>query len=479
MACGAARETTTGGLPLLLPHEAAASGGYARHAAPRLPHGGDKREHTWQRVDSLGVQHLAHRPDAEWAAPPTIGEQRLVDSLSSAIERRVRHSTDPTKLGTVMSFVERFGRTVPHRPLWRKRSHGAADWAAVAHNARTIELVGEFMRRTGSIRPGQVGKALPADTISEYLGVLRVAMESQFGAPLTNGDEAVRRKRLQKDWKLEDGPLATVRRIRRLGFCAQHFKRLLVSSFDRRSELGAFRYMLSLLMYYCQMRAGEAGRGKGTKPFDTQRGARLCDVIWWSADITPDNLPAVVFMLCSSKPPHVRYPCEISEMSSETAAATARELCGYATFVPYWQRRARAVCTRPTVCTATEMGGSFCDACRAAPLFQSPDGMVPTTAYCMDIARDMCVAIGEPAAEYTGYSWHIGRATDTVRRWGHEKAKAVTKRRGRYNSDIYHIYQRSDVSDQLEDSARIMEADGQTIEGLLPEWVQPARRWTR
>ena len=78
---------------------------------------------------------------------------------------------------------------------------------------------------------------------------------------------------------------------------------------------------------------------------------------------------------------------------------TARELCGYATFVPYWRQRARAVCTRRTVCIATENGGSFCDTCRAAPLFQSPDGMVPTTAYCLDIARDMCVAIGEPAAE--------------------------------------------------------------------------------
>ena len=93
----------------------------------------------------------------------------------------------------------------------------------------------------------------------------------------------------------------------------------------------------------------------------------------------------------------------------------------------------------------------------------------------MDMTRDMCVAIGERPEDYTGYCMRIGAASDLVALLGFEPAKAVTQRRGRWNTDIYHIYQRSDVGDQLDASARVMDVEGQALENLLPQWVQPAR----
>ena len=95
----------------------------------------------------------------------------------------------------------------------------------------------------------------------------------------------------------------------------------------------------------------------------------------------------------------------------------------------------------------------------------------------MAIARGMCEAIGETVEEFTGYSWRIGSATDLCVLLGLEPAKVVTKRRGRWHSDIYHIYERSDVGDQLRASAGLMGVTAVTHESLLPQWVQLGRRW--
>ena len=453
--------------------ELATSGGFVRHDNRRLLPGGDKVAHTWARVDALGIAHLSSRPSTGWAVAPSPGELRLMESLLGASERRVREVNDPSKLGTALTYLERFGRAFPSRPLWRRRG-GGDDKDAAAHNDLTVELLREFIRKTGSVRPGQVGATLPAATISEYTGAITSAMAAELSAPLTGGDAGARLRRQQKSMRIEDGPRATSRVIRRLGFRGSHFKRVLASSFDRLSPRGEFRWMLSLVMYYCMMRAGEPGRGRGTRPFNAQRGARLCDVEWWGAEVTPDGLPAVCFMLVSSKPGNAgqyeRRPCEVSARAGGDPA-----LCGYTVFARYWRQRVQAVCDRGGRCSQR---AGFCGSCSVAPLFAEPGaGFVPTTAYCMEVARDMCVAIGEPPEEYTGYSWRIGMAGDLVAKLGHADAARVTKRRGRWASDVFAIYQRTDVGEQLRASATVIDAEGQALESLLPQWVQPARRW--
>ena len=454
----------------------AAAGGYADAPSRRLAPGGDKMRHTWNRVEALGMSHLAQTPQAEWSSEPSDAEVRLVRALSSSVDRRARQAADPGKLATGMTYLELFSVALPSRPLWRKRSHGEADRAAVAHNAKTWELLREFIRAHGSIRPGHLGETLPAATIAEYIGALQMAFAVDLHGALTDDTSAARTKRICKGMRVEDGPVKTDRVIRRLGFRAQHFRRAAATpAVDRTSEKGRFNWMLSLMMYYCMMRAGEPGRGKGSKPFNVQRGVRLCDVEWWSGALTGTGLRAVVLMLVSSKPAaggvYTRRPCEISERS--TAPGASDPLCGYAAFLAYWRQRSRSVCARAAPCTAAP----FCAACQAAPLFVSPDGVVPTTASCMVIARDMCEAIGENPQDYTGYSWRIGMASDLVAKLGHERAETVTKRRGRWRGDIFHIYQRSDVGEQLDASASIMDTEGHSLESLLPQWVQPRRGW--
>ena len=468
-----ARPHSALGTPLLFDVELAGSGGYVRSAARRLAAGADKGAHTWGRMDALSIQHLAATPDASWGSAPSPGEVRLLGSLLASAERRVRSVNNPQKLGTAFTFLEKFGLALPSRPLWRRRG-GSDDWEAAAHNNQTFEALGEFIRRVGSIRPGLVGEPLLADTVSDYLGTLSAAFETELSAPLKSTSAAARAKRVKRSWHADDGPRSVQRVLRRLGFRGQHFKRALLT-FDRVSTRGRFRWMLALLMYYCLMRAGEPGRGSGAKPFNASRGVRLCDVEWWDASITPDNLPAVCFMLVSSKPGaggrYVRKPCEVSARPDGDPA-----LCGYSCFLAYWRERRHAVCVRPSRCSSTV---GFCSACQSAPLYVDPDGVVPTTQSCLDLARELCVSIGEPPEDYSGYSWRIGCATDMVAKFGEEKAARVTKRRGRWDSDIYHIYERSDVGEQLRASASVIDAEGHTLESLLPQWVQPGRQWPR
>ena len=93
----------------------------------------------------------------------------------------------------------------------------------------------------------------------------------------------------------------------------------------------------------------------------------------------------------------------------------------------------------------------------------------------MGIAREFCEAIGENPDDYTGYSWRIGMASDLVAMYDVEKAGRITKRWGRWRSEIYFVYQRSGVHEQLQASAHAIDAEGSTIEALLPNWVQPTR----
>ena len=458
--------------------ELAASGGFSRQASARMAPGGDKFRHTWGRVDALGVGHLARQPLTCWAVPPATSEVRLLDTLLGKTRERVRTANDPAKLGTALTYVEGLARALPSRPLWRQRTGGAEDWSVVAHNDQTFILLTEFIRQRGSTRPGQIGKTLPAETVVEYVGVVRAAMTAELNGELTGGDASATHGRQRKSMCIEDGPkqVEQVDRARRLAFRGQHFARVAASTFDRLSPRGAFRWMLSLLTYACLMRAGEPGRGKGSKPFNTQRGVRLCDVVWWSTDQTGTHLRAVVFMLVSSKPgkhgQYVRYPTEVSER--EGGRSDPR--CPYSRFAEYWQVRARAVCLREQVCSSTSPRG-FCTACRTSPLYVDERGVTPTTGMCMEVVRDMCEAIGEPAADYTGYSLRIGGATDLVAKLGPARAEVVTKRMGRWASSIFHIYQRSDVAEQLHASATMADAQGSSLESLLPLWSQPGRRW--
>ena len=456
---------------------AARSTAAGRIAAPsaRMAAGGDKHRHTWNRLDALGIGDLAQRPSSEWAVEPSAAELRLAQSLEEAVETRVRGAVDPGKLATAETYLERFSLAMPSRLLFRKRG-GNDDAEARAHNNQTFELLREFIRQHGSIRPGQLGTTLSADTISDYVGALSEALSITLRGDLAGDEAAKRKRRQQKSWLLEDGPKGADRTKLRLAFRGQHFKLVSQSAFDHISPQGQYRWTVGLVSWQCLMRPGEPGQGGGHKPWNPQRGLKLSDVVWWSSDVTQDGRPAVVLNVLPIKDKDGRsrrQPCPISAQTSGAPSSPASApCCTYTQFAHFWRTRAAAVCIQRPPCMAPR----FCHRCLHEPLFASPvTGATWRTPDGTTLVRDMCVAIGEDPSSYEGYCLRIGGATDLAEAVGPERAAAVTEERGRWRSDIAYIYRRRTTSTQLEASALMLDAGGHTIESVMPGWVQPAR----
>jgi hypothetical protein len=108
------------------------------------------------------------------------------------------------------------------------------------------------------------------------------------------------------------------------------------------------------------------------------------------------------------------------------------------------------------------------------PVFTRADGVTAVdTADVRAIAQRMARACGESAADFGGKSFRVGGATD-LRCVKGAAGKEIIKGRGRWNSDIADIYQRTLLSDQIEGAASMADARAADLESLLHGWWQPA-----
>ena len=172
-----------------------------------------------------------------------------------------------------------------------------------------------------------------------------------------------------------------------------------------------------------------------------------------------------------------RRPCPTASHAPTLEDGRPPAHCPYVAFAQHWGRRTAEVCSRQHTTGQPCVNHSFCAACDSEPLFTWPDGRVWTTADGTDLVRDLCVAIGEPANEFTGYSPRIGGASDLVEVLGPDRAAVVTKQRGRWRTDIHHVYERNSAADQLDASVLMFDASGRSLEIQLPGWNQPTRGW--
>lgn len=454
------------------------TGGTFGGCSSRMSAGGDKAAHTWGRLDRLGLRPLTVLPDFEWAYQPGAGEVLLAKRLRESVEARVRASTKPEKLGTTLSYVERFTEQLPSRPLFMARG-GLNDAAAATFNAETMSMLAEFIRLTGSIRPGHIGERLAADTIGDYCGTFMAAVNTTTHGRLTLPAFDTRRYKQQKHMLREDGPKASGNeRARRLGFRGHMLLQVVQSNFDRLSVVGTFRWTVALTTYCCVMRPGEPGMGKAKVPFDPKRGLTVANVVLWEPHQTQNGRHAIVAMIVPSKDQTgraSRRPCPIAARH-EGREPASDPMCVYSLLLTLWRARKAAVCRRPGGCTAPDC----CADCLAAPLFVWPgSGRCWTSQDGLEVVRDMAVAIGVDPADYTGYSLRIAAASDICDQYGEEKGSHIVTRRGRWGTDISFIYRRNTAADQLEASVIMSDAKGLEMEALLPGWSQPTTNWGR
>ena len=107
------------------------------------------------------------------------------------------------------------------------------------------------------------------------------------------------------------------------------------------------------------------------------------------------------------------------------------------------------------------------------PFFLGPRGDPWTTDDTRRLAMRMAAALGLDPAEFGGKSFRIGGATDWRDVFGADAERIITQR-GRWHSDIAHLYQRALAGAHLRGSAAVGDAASADLESLCRGWVQPA-----
>ena len=463
-----------GDLGIMPPAVVAQAGGAAAGRASRKPAGASKTGHTWARLERLGLDSLVARPAWEWSAPPTAEAALLVRQLRASAERKVREAVDPERLGTALTYVELFAAATAGRPLFVNVQVGPP---ALAHNAETFELIREFITRRGSIRPGQLGKRLHADTASEYVGAFRSALSAFTHSPVAPASDGGRQQRVLK-YDKKSNPVDKDRSKRRLGFRSRYFPRVVQSSFDRSSPAGDFRWTTWLATWSCLMRPGEPGHGRGKRPFDPRLGICLSSVLFWSPEVNTnaDGRWAMCMLIRPIKDTtgtQERRPTVVSALHVG-GEPSDDPCCTYSHVLRLWRRRVGEVCRQHAPCT----GPVFCARCSAAPLFAWPDSARPwSSADGLAVVKDMATAIGLDPADFGGHSGRIAGGSDIRDALGLVRGRAVVHQRGRWDATFEDIYMRETAAEQMEASRLMVEARRPEVEALLPGYVQPTRQW--
>ena len=156
-------------------------------------------------------------------------------------------------------------------------------------------------------------------------------------------------------------------------------------------------------------------------------------------------------------------PLVLMQRVSRDAHGQPDAACAYTAIRALWKWRTRQV---PRERRATQ------------PLFALPpatgDDLPVNTAFVRDTVRQACDLLGLPRGLYGGSSLRIGGATDLYDLLGIAGMRLI-KERGRWQSDVAHIYSRASATAHAQMSTEVIDAEGVDLEAFAGSWwVQPA-----
>jgi len=184
----------------------------------------------------------------------------------------------------------------------------------------------------------------------------------------------------------------------------------------------------------------------------------------------------------AAKDVKMRHKAVAVPVRQRSALGAADPLCVYSAIVAALRERQRALpqcgggcewCNRPA--EALKPSGAPPARCARAnaPLFIRADGQAYETKDVDALGSRMAAAAGIPATAVGGKLWRIGGTTDLWEALGMERSKDHIKRRGRWKTDIWEVYQRVLLGDQLDAAAGMASAHDEDMEAVCPGWVQP------
>lgn len=411
---------------------------------------------------ALGGQEIRDR----WHSQPSPEEVRTIQYLRAASDHRVDVASGgsgrSSHLQTALRWMARFRAANPSRVLFIPRS-SLSDIQSSLYNEETLRLFSEFIRQSGSIRPGHVGERVSAGAISDYVSAIRAHRSRETGYPVTVPHMSLRLSKQAQHMRQEDGPAGERGLIR--AFTARFLARLArCPSFDKSSARGRLRWAVLVVGHNLLLRGGEFGVPDG-KTYDSARGISVADWDWVAPQHDTDGFEVAVADVHPAKDPKFsrqRVPLLIrrrSDAHRDACPPLIGSCCAWEAARVLWADRVSTVAAHELV---------------AAPFFASADGRPVSTSVVKAFVREAAAAVGEPPHEFDAHSLRVGGATDLYYLFGAGEAERLIQKRGRWLTDIHQIYSRLSASAEMHDYAAMADARGVDMESFRRGYVMPA-----
>ena len=412
---------------------------------------------------------IADRAEDRWLCGEMLVQpeaRRNLEELRRDFRSRVMVASASGRLVTALNRWERFLGATQRDPFM-----DPSERFGQLYNQETLNLFTTFIAREGSLHPWDLGKPISSDSISGYVGSIRLLVERMHLMSITPPGGGLAIRQYLRDLRREAGPPGA-RSISR-GIRGHQLAQLDARGYDRSSSTQAvFEWAAALLAHNCLLRGGELGTSKHhAGGFDPTR-----DLTWASFEWHPEGCaesewrPYFLVDIVSCKDPqnrNGRIPTPVCRRNSSDVPFGADPLCAYDAVRAAWERcvsrvpEAERTYGRPST----------------TPFFRGRGGAVWTTHDTRRLAQDMAKALEDPQwEEYGGKAFRIAGATDLRAHLGLERASFILRQRGRWSSDVAFIYQRALLGEHLTASAAIA-GDGsrsRTLEDTDLGYAQPA-----
>ena len=392
--------------------------------------------------------------------------------LRERLHRRIAEAQDLPRLLTALRWFASFRAASPDRVPFVP---AADDVRGQMWNAETLELFAEFVRSSaprGKTRGGSVS----ADAVSGYVSALRLYRSREARYPIAPASLLETLRLVVTSMRKEDGPRG--QRSRSLGVRAQTLAAA-AAVLDRASPDGAVEWAAAVVAHNALLRGGEVGVPDSTDP-DAARVITWRSLAWQPPRAESAWRPWLLLRVVPIKDPRgsrAAYPIPVPRRHD--GAFGADPLCPYDALALAWWLRAgpRGAPFPVTADGLPEQGWEQQARPRQPgfPFFADTMGVPFDTSRVRDIARRVAAAGGVDAAEVGAKAFRIGGATDWREEAG-EPGAHIVRQRGRWDSDVAHIYQRPLLAAQLAVAAAVGSARGTDLEALCYGFAQRAVR---
>ena len=389
----------------------------------------------------------------QWTDDVTDTARALVQSLESSTVSTAVGSVETGRIQSALNWFDAFldaTRVVPFIPI-----APGDELNCYAYNQRTLDNFERFIKQRSE---AQRGEPIKSDTRSGYVSAIKMLRSREARMNITSSAANVCLKEVLRSGRRDDGPPGDRKKC--LGIGGEDFDRVAQSE-DLTAPEGCQDFAVGHTGYSALLRGGEVGTTEGGC-FDPPRDLTISSIVEREPCPGSRGRPWLTADVCAIKDVNARRkPVPIPICRRATGPRGSDPRCSYDAIMAHVERRRLEV---PRAKWST------------APLFVRPDGSHWTTAHVRALARRWALVLGMPPSEVGGKSFRIRGATDIQSTYGAEQGARIVKERGRWSSDVSYIYARASARVQLDASASMADAEGGSLEALIPTWTQPAHR---